>query len=348
MGRGAKYTETGPTQIGDNVWAFMWEPGSWGETNTGVLVDPGAATMVLDTVWDTVRAEQIAAETAELVGDAPITEVINTHSDGDHWWGNDTVPADARITTSAASLHAMKEETPPAGVDAFATLGSLVRRVPGPVGAMGGYMNRIRGGAAFPRTRPRLPDHTFESTETITVGHRDVQLRFLGPAHTEGDLIAHVPDCGVVFTGDLLFIESTPVLWFGPLGNWIDALNHLISLDAAVCLPCHGPQCGVAEIRELREYWLWVDAAGREQYKAGVGSATAARNMLSSPEFRRFAHWDSPERLVLSMSTLYRLWHGEPAAPPTLARRAKACADAGSLLRAGGPTGVRLRRGYGR
>lgn len=104
MGRGAKYTETGPTQIGDNVWAFMWEPGSWGETNTGVLVDPGAATMVLDTVWDTVRAEQIAAETAELVGDAPITEVINTHSDGDHWWGNDTVPADARITTDRKSV----------------------------------------------------------------------------------------------------------------------------------------------------------------------------------------------------------------------------------------------------
>lgn len=323
----------GPTQIGDDVWAFLWEPGGWGQANTGLLVDPGTASMVIDTVWDVDRAEQIAAETAQLVADAPITEVVNSHSDGDHWWGNDTVPADARITTSAASLHAMKEETPPSGVHAFASLGSLVGWVPGPVGAMGSYMNRVRGGASFPRRTPRLPDHTFDVTEQIAVGSREVGLRYLGPAHTSGDLIAHVADAGVVFTGDLLFIGSTPILWHGPLSNWIDALDHLISLDASVYVPGHGPLCGIAEVEALREYWMWVDAAGRQHFDAGVESAHAARNMMQSREFGPFASWDSPERLVLSMSTLYRLWEGEPAAPPTLMRRARAFADAGAVLK---------------
>ncbi|MGA9873430.1 MAG: MBL fold metallo-hydrolase [Rhodococcus sp. (in: high G+C Gram-positive bacteria)] len=323
----------GPTQIGDGVWAFLWEPGSWGQTNTGVLVDAGAASMVIDTVWDTARAAQIAAETASLTSAAPVTEVVNTHSDGDHWWGNDTVPADARITTSTASLHAMTEETPPSGVNAFASLGSLIGWVPGPVGAMGSYMNRVRGGAVFPRHRPRLPDRTFDVTEQIAVGTREVQLRYLGPAHTVGDLIAHVPDAGVVFAGDLLFIGSTPILWHGPLGNWIDALDHLLSLDAAVYVPGHGPLCTTTEIRALRDYWLWVDVEGRRHFDAGVDATRAARNMLQSKDFHPFASWDSPERLVLSMSTLYRLWQGEPAAPPTLLRRARAFADAGALLR---------------
>lgn len=329
-------TKSGPTQIGDGVWAFMWEPGGWGQANTGLVSDTGTASMVIDTVWDTARANRIASETAALVKNAPVAEVVNTHSDGDHWWGNDTVPADARITTSAASLHAMKEETPPKGVGAFASLGSLVGRVPGPVGAMGSYMSRIRGDAQFPRRSPRLPDHTFEVTEQISVGNRDVQLRYLGPAHTAGDLIAHVPDAGVVFAGDLLFIGSTPILWHGPLGNWLDALDHLLALDAAVYVPGHGPLCGTDEIGALRDYWTWVNHAGREHFDAGVEPTHAARNMMSSAEFERFAQWDSPERLVLSMSTLYRLWDGEPAAPPTLARRARAFADAGAMLRGNG------------
>lgn len=324
---------SGPKQIGDNTWAFLWEPGGWGQTNTGLLVEPGSASMVIDTVWDVPRAEQIAAETARLVADAPVTEVVNTHSDGDHWWGNDTVPSGARITTSTASLHAMKEETPPSGVHAFASLGSLVGWVPGPLGAMGSYMSRVRGDARFPRKLPRLPDHTFDVTEQIVVGSRDVQLRYLGPAHTVGDLVVHVPDAGVVFAGDLLFIESTPILWHGPLGNWIDAIDHLLSLDAAVYVPGHGPLCGATEIRALREYWSWVETAGRQHFDAGVESTHAARNMMESKDFVQFAHWDSPERLVLSMSTLYRLWKGEPPAPPTLARRARAFADAGSALR---------------
>ncbi|MDJ0395980.1 MBL fold metallo-hydrolase [Rhodococcus sp. G-MC3] len=326
-------TEIGPTQIADNVWAFLWMPGSWGQANTGLLVDPGSASMVIDTVWDTVRARQITEETAILVRNAPVTEVVNTHSDGDHWWGNDSVPAGARITTSTASLHAMKEETPPSGVQAFASLGSLVGWVPGPLGAMGSYMNLIRGDAAFPKKRPRLPDHSFDVTEEIQVGAQEVRLRYLGPAHTVGDLIAHVPGAGVVFTGDLLFVGSTPILWHGPLGNWIDAIDHLLSLDAATYVPGHGPLCSGVEIRALREYWMWVEAAGREHFDAGVESAHAARNMMHSAEFEQFASWDSPERLVLSLSTLYRLWKGEPAAPPTLARRARAFADAGALVK---------------
>ncbi|MEO7077872.1 MAG: hypothetical protein ABIY38_03185, partial [Rhodococcus sp. (in: high G+C Gram-positive bacteria)] len=58
-----------------------------------------------------------------------------------------------------------------------------------------------------------------------------------------------------------------------------------------------------------------------------------ARNMMASPEFVTFAKWDSPERLILSMSTLYRLWEGKPAAPPSLVRRVAAFAAAGAMLR---------------
>ncbi len=75
--------------MGDGVWAFMRPTGGWGgETNTGLVVSPGAASLVVDTVWDVAWAKRIADVQRPLVADAPVTEAVNTHSDGgDHWWG---------------------------------------------------------------------------------------------------------------------------------------------------------------------------------------------------------------------------------------------------------------------
>jgi cyclase len=41
------------------------------------------------------------------------------------------------------------------------------------------------------------------------------------PAHTRGDVIVHVPEARTVFTGDILFVGGTPIVWAGPLSNWI-------------------------------------------------------------------------------------------------------------------------------
>jgi glyoxylase-like metal-dependent hydrolase (beta-lactamase superfamily II) len=320
------------TQIASGTYAFMHPPGGWGQTNTGLVIGDGAA-MVIDTVWDTDRAASTAQAWPDLIGSAPITEAVNTHSDGDHWWGNNTLPASARITTSAASLHAMKDETPPGAVARFSKVGSLTSAVPGPIGALGLYMSQVAGGAALPTRTPRLPDHTFTDTETIDVGGRTAELRNLGPAHTPGDLIIHLPDAGVVYSGDLLFIGATPVIWHGPLGNWLDALDHLLGLDAATYVPGHGPICGRDEISLLRDYWLWLDRSGRAAFDAGRSVPQASRELLASKDFRPFARWGSPERIVLNLSTLYRLWKGEAPAPPSFARRARAFTDAGTLLR---------------
>ena len=325
----------GLTQIGDGVWAFVRPSGGWGEANTGVIVAPGTASMVVDTVWDTAWAKRIADVQQPLVADAPITEAVNTHSDGDHWWGNDTLPSTARITTSRAALAAMHEDLPPAALAALAATGGLLGKLPGPVGAAGAYMARVRGGARFPRRTPRLPDRTFDTHDIVEIGSRRVELEQLGPCHTAGDLVAYVPDAGVVFAGDLLFIGSTPILWHGPIENWFSALDRLLSWDAATYVPGHGPVCGPAEIRALRDYWVWVNDAAEDRFRAGLPPLQAARELVRSPEFQQWRDWESPERIVLSTSTLFDQWNGNPPGPPTIRRRARAFADAETLLREG-------------
>jgi cyclase len=63
------------------------------------------------------------------------------------------------------------------------------------------------------------PTRTFTDRLDVTVGDRRVELIEVGPAHTDGDVIVHVPDAGVVYAGDILFIGGHPIMWTGPVHN---------------------------------------------------------------------------------------------------------------------------------
>ena len=76
-----------------------------------------------------------------------------------------------------------------------------------------------------------------------------------------------------------------------------------------------------------------ASAAGPAKGQRGAGPLEAARRLVRDPEFVRWGDWIHPERIVLSLSTLFHGWGGHPPAPPTVARRAGAFADAETLLR---------------
>ena len=48
------------------------------------------------------------------------------------------------------------------------------------------------------------------------------------------DVIVHVPADDLVFTGDILFVEGHPIIWAGPVQNWIDACEYMLSLPGQV------------------------------------------------------------------------------------------------------------------
>ena len=147
----------------------------------------------------------------------------------------------------------------------------------------------------------RHPSRTFEGRLDLDVGGRRVSFVELGPAHTGGDTIVHVPDAGAVFTGDLLFIEGTPIVW-ASLSNWISACDRIIELEASVLVPGHGPVTDASGVRDVRRYLSFVqDAAGR-RFAAGMSAADAADDI----DISDFADWGDPERLAANVVAAYR------------------------------------------
>jgi cyclase len=306
-------------EVGPGAHAWIQPRGEWGESNAGLVVGDGEALLV-DTLWDETLTQRMLGEMALVRGAASLRKVVNTHSDGDHWWGNATLPHDAEIITSEVSAQIMQTEDPKEFVR-FRGLARTLGRLPGGVGAFGRYTASMLGPFAFEEVTLRPATRTFAGEETITVGGREVRLIQVGPAHTPGDLVVFVPDARVVFAADVLFVGCTPVMWAGPAARWLAALDTLLGLEADVFVPGHGPVCGRDEITAVGDYWRWVEPEVARHRTAGRSPWQAAQEIAHSSEFaaQPFARWLNPERLVINATTIMRNLDGAPPETSPLA-----------------------------
>jgi cyclase len=285
--------QRGAHEIGDGVWAYLQPDGGWGWSNAGLVTD-GDASLLVDTLFDLgLTAAMLDDLRAVAPAAARIGTLVNTHANGDHCYGNQLV-AGAEVVASAASAQEM-DEVPPSA------LAALVAAAPrlGPAGA---YLQEIFGGFTFDGIEVAPPTTTFEGELELRVGDRRVQLLELGPAHTRGDVAVHLPDAGVLFTGDLVFHGGHPIVWAGPVQRWIEACDRMLGLGADVVVPGHGPLGDRTCIEAQRGYFEWLVAEGTPRLESGLPPLDAARDLAGGP----YAGWGEGERLVVNLTALAR------------------------------------------
>ncbi|HEU4428433.1 MAG TPA: MBL fold metallo-hydrolase [Myxococcota bacterium] len=300
--------EKGLHEIGRGLYAYLQPDGSWGWSNAGLIVD-GGESLLVDTLFDLrLTREMLAAmRRAEPRAAARIATLVNTHANGDHCYGNALV-AGAEIVASAKTAEEMKHL--PAAV-----LGGLVKSLGGDDSPLGRFVRRAFGPFAFDEVgETALPTRTFDGALTLRAGGRAVELIEVGPAHTRGDVIVHVPDARVVFTGDILFVEGTPIVWEGPVSNWIAACDRILALDADVIVPGHGPITDRRGALAVKAYLEYVSREARARFEAGLDAAAAARDI----PLGEFADWGDRERIVVNVDTLYREFGAAHAGGDTL------------------------------
>lgn len=294
--------------LGSGLYAWLQPDGSWGWSNAGLVVD-GDQSLLVDTLFDEPLTARMLAAMQGATGIAPdaIPLLVNTHANGDHTHGNALVP-NAEIIASAAAAKEMAELPPQmvAQLMAGANAGAL-----GPAGEM---LKEVFAPFDLGSARGRAPTRSFEDRLEVRVGGKTVELRKLGPAHTAGDVVVHVPGDRTVFTGDILFVEVTPIMWAGPVGNWIAACDWILALDVEHIVPGHGPLADKADVRRLQEYLRHVDREARRRYESGMGALEAAQD-IALGEFR---HWLDAERIVANVLTLYREYAGDSGPPDVM------------------------------
>ena len=283
-------------EIGNDCYAYLQPDGGWGYSNAGLVVGNGQSLLV-DTLFDLKLTASMLESMKAVTASAPIGTVVNTHANGDHCYGNQLVK-DANIVASAATAHEMTEVPP-------ATL-AAPNKAPGEVGDL---FRSFFGDFEFDGIDLALPTQTFTGQLTVKVGERDIELIEVGPAHTAGDTIAYVPSARTVYTGDILFIGGAPIVWAGPLENWIAACDLINSLDLDVVVPGHGPLTDKAGVSRVREYLSFVLTEASARQEQGMDAFDAAReicaDILGDPN-KSFATWKEFGRISVNVDTVYR------------------------------------------
>ncbi len=293
--------------LGNDIYAYLQPDGTWGWSNAGLITD-GEASLLIDTLFDLkLTGEMLDTMRGSLPAAAHIDMVVNTHANGDHCYGNELV-ADAQIIASRRTADEMVEGIQPA------QFAMLLKQAPA-MGQVGAYFQHCFGKFDFENITLTPPQQTFESELTVYVGNKIAHLIEVGPAHTRGDTLVHIPGDRVVFTGDILFIGGHPIMWAGPTSNWLRALDRILAMDVETIVPGHGPITDKHGVAQLKSYFEYIYDETRKRFEAGMPAAEAAQDI----PLDRYATWTDGERIAVNVASIYRELSGENESPNVLA-----------------------------
>ncbi len=278
----------GRHQLTDHCHAWLVPDGTWGWSNAGLVTGTDQALLV-DTLFDLAMTREMLDGLAPVTAAHPIRTLVNTHANGDHWFGNELV-TDAEIIASQATAQEMVTNGP-----------DLIRGMLDQLGALGRFANHIFEPFDFTDITPTVATRTFDSELTLDVGGVMARVLMLGPAHTQGDSVVFVPDEGVLYAGDLLFIGGTPITWAGPVSNWITACDRMLVLEPEIVVPGHGPVVVADDINRVRDYLVWVQAGASARYERGMSPEDAVRDI----NLGRFAELDERGRIAQNVLAVY-------------------------------------------
>jgi 2-keto-4-pentenoate hydratase/2-oxohepta-3-ene-1,7-dioic acid hydratase in catechol pathway/glyoxylase-like metal-dependent hydrolase (beta-lactamase superfamily II) len=292
--------------VGDRVWAWTLPDGGYGWSNAGLISGDGASLLV-DTLFDLPLTREMLAAMRPITDGAPIADAVITHSNGDHTHGNQLLDGSVRIIAARGTAEEIAHGMAPEML-AMTQVADL-----GPIGTP--YARERFGPFDFSGITLRNADQTFDHDLSVDVAGRQVKLLDLGPAHTAADTVVHVPDAGVLFAGDLLFIGCTPIVWAGPIANWVAACDTMIALDAPTVVPGHGPITDPDGIRAVRGYLVHVSEQAAAAYRQGLSFAEAADTI----DLGEYGNWLDAERVVVNVYQRYRELDPNIAELPVLA-----------------------------
>jgi cyclase len=286
--------------LGDGCYAYLQPDGSWGWSNAGLVVDSGEALLV-DTLFDLKLTREMleAMRRAEPKAAEHIGTLVNTHSNGDHTFGNQLVTG-AEIIASKACAEEMRHD------NGAQRLAEMKRASAARASEAAEFLAEIFAPFEFDGIDVTMPSLTFEGELIRHVGNKTVRLLQVGPAHTRGDVLAYVPQDRVIFTGDILFINGHPIIWAGPVGNWIKACQYMLDLDLDTVVPGHGPITDKKGVAAVKDYLEYIAREARRRYDAGMPIFEAAQDISLSD----YSSWGDAERIVINVATLYREFAG--------------------------------------
>jgi glyoxylase-like metal-dependent hydrolase (beta-lactamase superfamily II) len=248
-------------QIGPGLYAFTAE----GDPNSGVIVGDDSC-MVIDAQATPAMASDLIARVAKVT-DKPIKYVLLTHYHAVRVLGASAFKG-AEILASDATRGLIAErgkQDMDSEIGRFPRLFRAVETIPGLT----------------------WPSVTFPDQMSVWLGRREVRIMHIGRGHTAGDVVAAVPDCGVVFSGDLVEYHSACYCGDAHFTDWPQTLDNLAEMQPTALVPGRGAALTTAE--QVKEGIEMTTDFLSTLYGSVKDSVVKGRSLKDAFDFARIA-----------------------------------------------------------
>jgi glyoxylase-like metal-dependent hydrolase (beta-lactamase superfamily II) len=140
------------------------------------------------------------------------------------------------------------------------------------------------------------PTETFSDEYIVELGDFRMEVRYLGPSHSAGDVVVWLPNQELVIAGDIAFHERMlPLFDDTNTLDWLDTWDTAFEpLNATYVIPGHGHPTNMDQVRLYTKGYLeYLRGKIAEHLEAGGGLAEAYY-VDQSP----YAHLDTFEELA--------------------------------------------------
>lgn len=210
------------TEVGPNLYAYTAE----GDPNTGVIIGDDSV-MIIDAQATPAMAQRVI-EKIRSVTDKPIKYVVLSHYHAVRVLGASAYGASEIIASE--KCRGMIQER---GNEDWAS-------------ELGRFPRLFQAAESVPGLT--WPTMTFNGKMTVYLGKRRVELLQLGRAHTAGDIVAWVPDAGVMFTGDIVEYHSACYCGDAHYNDWPATLDAIARYNPKSIAPGRGDALVGAEM----------------------------------------------------------------------------------------------------
>ena len=259
-----------------------------GLTNAGIIVGD-AGVLVIDSLRVPSFARDLIRDVRHIT-QKPVQYVINTHAHWDHSWGNEEFP-EATIIGHQNCYREMldvewnkqwREKVVSDGL-AWSEEAGLVNITP--------------------------PNLTFETSMRLYFGGRELELMYLGKAHTSGDIYIHLPAEKLIFTGDVIQDRRVPYFGDSYPAEWPDTDDRLVGLSVERFVSGHGPIGSHQGIVESRDFIHDLVGSTRASIQEGRGKRDASATIVSALS-DRYADWVGFDSLDERVQQVYQKLKG--------------------------------------
>ena len=303
-------------QLAEGVYAAIYIEGGTAMSNAGI-VDLGDYTLIYDTFMTPQAAEDLRLAAETLTG-RPVDMVINSHLHYDHIWGNQVFSPNTKIISTEETRRLIISTRGHVNLDGLmadaeanltawrtqlqaATEESQRRQFALWVDFFQGIIE------TKPILQVRAPNLTFTERLLFHGTNRSAELIPFVGGHTQSDAILFLPQEGIAFMSDLLFVENHPYLGGSDIDQLLRILDEISGLNPKLLVPGHGPVGTIDSLAQMTDYVQTLDELARKMVEAGEIEESISTMNIPEP----YADWLLASFFAGNMNFLYQRWQGK-------------------------------------